>query len=68
VGPGDAKAGKVHRASFVPRFGRQLPKVQLPADVDPEELERRRRFVSERTPDPRKLKQQQLQQQRGGGR
>ncbi|KAI8466350.1 MAG: hypothetical protein J3K34DRAFT_433935 [Monoraphidium minutum] len=58
-GPSDEAATKTRRAAFVPRFGRQKPKVEPPPDFDPLEFERRRRYVSERTPDPRKLKQQQ---------
>lgn len=54
--PGDEAPGKVPRSMFVPRFGKQKAKGP-PPDVDPEELDRRRRFISERTPDPRKLKQ-----------
>jgi hypothetical protein len=42
---------------FVPRFGHQKPKAQLPDDVDPDELDRRRRFISERS-DPKRLKAQ----------
>jgi len=41
----------------VPRFGRPTKRQAAAAGEDPEEVERRRRYISERTPDPRKLKQ-----------
>lgn len=57
VYPGDEGPTKVPRSMFAPRFGKQKPKGAAP-DIDPEELDRRRRFISDKTPDPRKLKQQ----------
>ncbi len=57
VVPSDLPPAKIHRAAFVPRFGRPTPKGP-DADLDPEELDRRRRYISERTPDPRKARRQ----------
>ena len=53
-GAASAAPAPPRRADFVPRFGRAKPRDPRLDEIDPAELERRRRFVSERTGDPKK--------------